>query len=309
VGQTATIVITDLVGSTALRADLGEEAADRLRSEHDARLTAVAESHGGTVIKGTGDGLIVANRGRRATRAYALQQAICSLGRRSQLPLAGRVRVSAGDVTFEGGDCFGSPVIEAARLCAAADGEQINVNLVRLLAQARGPRLRLLLGDGPQGLPDPVVVHALGGSRQSPGPSTPEGPPPSVGTWMGLLAVRSAGHQDQALALVASEPGIGKTARRRVLPHRSTATVPWCWSAVATTVTWWPTHSSSPVAWARRLDDELRERLGPEAGRRPPGSTALDPAHVGGRFQCPEAGTARLRDSLSQVVRLAAERR
>ena len=53
-GQTATIVITDLVGSTALRAELGEEAADRLRSEHDARLTAVAESHGGTVIKGTG---------------------------------------------------------------------------------------------------------------------------------------------------------------------------------------------------------------------------------------------------------------
>ena len=164
-GQTATIVITDLVGSTALRADLGEDAADRLRSEHDARLSAVAASHGGTVVKGTGDGLIVAFAG--ATEALhasvALQRAIGSLGRRLQLPLAARVGVSAGDVSFEGGDCFGSPVIEAARLCAAADSSQILVaDLVRLLARGRGglefgASSEMLL----KGLPDPVTVHTL----------------------------------------------------------------------------------------------------------------------------------------------------
>ena len=49
-----------------------------------------------------------------------------------------RVGISAGDVTWDDGDCFGTPVIEASRLCAAADGAQILVaDVVRVLARGR----------------------------------------------------------------------------------------------------------------------------------------------------------------------------
>src|SRR5439155_16679539 len=50
-----------------------------------------------------------------------------------------RVGISAGDVTFEADDVFGTPVIEAARLCAAARGGQIlAAEVVRVLAGGRG---------------------------------------------------------------------------------------------------------------------------------------------------------------------------
>ena len=71
--------------------------------------------------------------------AVAMQRAVERRNRRSRGPaLAMRVGVSAGDATFEDGDWFGTPVIEASRLCAAAAGGQILVSdLVRVLAGSR----------------------------------------------------------------------------------------------------------------------------------------------------------------------------
>ena len=56
--------------------------------------------------------------------AVAAQQAAHAHGRRHpDQALAIRVGISVGDVSVEDGDCFGTPVIEAARLCAAAAGD------------------------------------------------------------------------------------------------------------------------------------------------------------------------------------------
>jgi class 3 adenylate cyclase len=44
---TATVIFTDLVGSTELRARLGEEAAEDLRRHHDQLLTLAVERHDG----------------------------------------------------------------------------------------------------------------------------------------------------------------------------------------------------------------------------------------------------------------------
>ena len=56
--STATVVFTDLVGSTALRARLGEERADALQGIHDRILTARVEANGGEVLKRMGDGMV-----------------------------------------------------------------------------------------------------------------------------------------------------------------------------------------------------------------------------------------------------------
>ena len=56
---TATVLFTDLVASTQVRQALGDERADDLRRAHDRILREAITSHGGTEVKGTGDGLMV----------------------------------------------------------------------------------------------------------------------------------------------------------------------------------------------------------------------------------------------------------
>jgi adenylate cyclase len=56
---TATVLFTDLVGSTALRQAVGDDAADQLRRSHDRVLRDAVAAHGGHEVKGTGDGLMI----------------------------------------------------------------------------------------------------------------------------------------------------------------------------------------------------------------------------------------------------------
>ncbi len=119
---TSTIVFTDLVGSTQLRAEIGEEAADQLRRQHDECLGAVVADHGGVVVKGGGDGLLCSfdSASDALSAAIGMQQAITELATDLDRRLSIRVGVSIGDVSWEEGDCFGMPVVEAARLEGAA---------------------------------------------------------------------------------------------------------------------------------------------------------------------------------------------
>jgi len=139
----ATIVFTDLVGSTEGRARLGEDAAESLRRVHDRLVATAFESNGGQVVKHLGDGLMAVFSGaaEAVTAAVAAQRSLDRHNRsaRDGEQLDVRVGLSAGDVTFENDDLFGTPVIEAARLCAAARGGQIlAAEVVRVLAGGRG---------------------------------------------------------------------------------------------------------------------------------------------------------------------------
>ena len=53
------MLFTDLVGSTALRQAVGDDAADDLRRSHDRVLRDAVAAHGGHEVKGTGDGLMI----------------------------------------------------------------------------------------------------------------------------------------------------------------------------------------------------------------------------------------------------------
>ncbi len=57
---TVTILFTDLVSSTALLEELGEEAAQDLRRAHFRLLRQAVGEHGGQEVKSLGDGLMVA---------------------------------------------------------------------------------------------------------------------------------------------------------------------------------------------------------------------------------------------------------
>jgi class 3 adenylate cyclase len=68
-----------------------------------------------------------------------LQQEIDRANRRGATEtMRVRVGISTGDVTFEGGDCFGLPVVEAQRLEASAEPGTIRCSeMVKLLARGR----------------------------------------------------------------------------------------------------------------------------------------------------------------------------
>ena len=136
-----TILFTDLVGSTALSQDVGDKAADNMRREHFNVLRQAIGRTGGTEVKSIGDALMVSYPAAAdaIAGAVAMQQGVDLHNRRSDgARLAMRVGISAGDASFEDGDWFGTPVVEASRLCTAAEGGQILVtDIVRVLAGSR----------------------------------------------------------------------------------------------------------------------------------------------------------------------------
>jgi len=157
------ILFTDLVGSTDLATRHGDVAADALRRDHFSHLREALATAGGTEIKTIGDSLMASFAGASdaLAGAVAMQRAVERHNRRlSDGRLEMRVGVSVGDASYEDGDWFGTPVVEASRLCADAKGGQILLSdLVRALAGTRHEVELQSLGTRElKGLSEPLVV-------------------------------------------------------------------------------------------------------------------------------------------------------
>ena len=222
--STAIILFTDLVGSTEVRSRLGEAAAEELRHRHDALLAEAIQRNRGRVVKNLGDGIMATFAGASDAvgAAMAIQQAIARHNRSGAAAgLEVRIGISAGDVTFEEGDCFGAPVIEAARLCGAAQGGQIlSSETARWLARSPAGTFTPVGNLELKGLPEPVPTVEVGWEP----PPQPPVPLPTFLTDIGRIFVgrdpemdrlrqlwKEAAGGELRVAFVAGEPGIGKT--------------------------------------------------------------------------------------------------
>ncbi|HEV8628500.1 MAG TPA: adenylate/guanylate cyclase domain-containing protein, partial [Acidimicrobiia bacterium] len=224
--STAIVLFTDLVGSTELRSRLGDDAAEALRHTHDGLIADAVEGHRGRLVKHLGDGVMATFAGASDAlgAAVAIQQALDRHNRSgaSGVPLEVRIGASAGDVAFEEADCFGTPVIEAARLCAAAGGGQILVTeIVRLLAGTGGGHRCTPVGAlDLKGLPAPVPACEVAWEPLA----EPSLPMPALLTGAGRIFVgrdeelerlgrlwKDATSGERRVAALAGEPGIGKT--------------------------------------------------------------------------------------------------
>ena len=140
------VVFTDLVGSTALASRLGPEATETLRREHFVCLRSGIEAHGGREVKNLGDGLMVVfdSPSQALAGAGAMQQAIDAWNRSTRgEQLEAPIGVAMGEADEVDGDFFGTPVVEASRLCAIADGGQVLATaVVQAMAGRSGVELR-----------------------------------------------------------------------------------------------------------------------------------------------------------------------
>src|SRR6266496_6488802 len=96
--ETVTILITDLVGSTALESRVGPVQADELRREHFGVLREAIATGSGGEDKNTGDGLIVAftSASGAVQSAIRMQQFMERRNRGGEERLQLRVGIGAG---------------------------------------------------------------------------------------------------------------------------------------------------------------------------------------------------------------------
>jgi len=226
--RVVTAVFTDLVGSTALSSRLDPQATDELREMHFALLRSAIEAHGGQEVKNLGDGLMVVFpiTSGALNCAEAMQQAIALHNKRAPERLSIRVGLAIGEVTEDDGDYFGDAVVQAARLCAAAAGDQILASqLVQLTAGRRARQQFAAIGDIEcKGLPEPVPTVEV---RWAPASSEGLVPLPErcAGTpalgFVGRTAeravlsdalTRATSEKRKQVVLVGGEPGVGKSA-------------------------------------------------------------------------------------------------
>ena len=236
--ELATILVTDLVGSTRLETSVGPARADELRGEHFGVLREAISASGGREVRTTGDGLMVAfGSASAAVRcAVSMQQLFERRYRRAEQKLHVRIGLGAGESTVKDGDYFGVPSIEAARLCDKAPTDGILVS----------PAVRMLAGriDGIQfesagelelkGFPEPIEAFAVpwtglpdevAGAGGWPVPALLRSVPRTA--FVGRDGERAAMERSRSQAragarqvvLVSGEPGIGKSRLASISGH------------------------------------------------------------------------------------------
>jgi predicted ATPase/class 3 adenylate cyclase len=123
---TVTFLFTDIEGSTRLWDEHPDEMREAL-ARHDELVRAAIESHGGYVVKTTGDGFHAAfgTADAGVVAAVAAQRALDDEAWPLPAPLRVRMGLHTGAASIRDGDYFGSSLNRAARLMGVAHGGQI----------------------------------------------------------------------------------------------------------------------------------------------------------------------------------------
>ncbi len=123
------VMFTDIVGSTAMTARLGDERSVEMVRAHDAIVRRALKDFDGNEVKHTGDGIMAsfvdANNSIKCSKS--IQVSLEAFNMASAEPLNVRIGIDAGEPVADNDDLFGGTVQMAARLCDAADSDTIFV--------------------------------------------------------------------------------------------------------------------------------------------------------------------------------------
>lgn len=246
--ELASILITDLVGSTGLESRVGPARADELRREHFGVLRGAIQTCEGQEVKNTGDGLMVAfaSPSGAVECSVRMQQLMERRNRSTDEQLHLRIGIGAGEATIESGDYFGMPSIEAARLCdkASSDGTLVSAAAKMLVGRRDGLSFASVGMLELKGIPEPLEAFAvswepLDAEEVVGGPVLPAAlrSVPQIAyvgraaehQWLGEMS-REVRDGRQRIVFLSGEPGIGKTrlaAHTALVNHNAGFTVFW----------------------------------------------------------------------------------
>jgi class 3 adenylate cyclase/pimeloyl-ACP methyl ester carboxylesterase len=122
----ATVLFTNIVGSTRRAAEAGDQVWRRLLEEHDRAARRAVAQHRGTLVKTTGDGILATfdGPGRAIRCALTFGAAAARLG------LSVRAGLHTGEIELLGEDVGGIAVHAAARVMARAGPREVLVSRV-----------------------------------------------------------------------------------------------------------------------------------------------------------------------------------
>lgn len=138
---TLTIVFTDIENSTQLNSTFGDRSWVEVLRTHNRSIAEVTGENGGTVVKNSGDGFMLAfpSARRAVSAAVSMQARITETFTDPGSPIKIRIGVHVGEVLNEADDYLGSAVNYAARVAASARGGGIVVSsLVHELLASTG---------------------------------------------------------------------------------------------------------------------------------------------------------------------------
>jgi len=126
--RVATVLFSDVVGSTERAATVGDRAWSGLLEAHRAEARRLLARHGGREMNTAGDGFLIVFDA--PTPAIQCALALCDVSRSAGLEV--RVGLHSGEVVFESGDVTGLAVHIGARVSAlASPGEVVVSQTVR----------------------------------------------------------------------------------------------------------------------------------------------------------------------------------
>lgn len=154
----ATVMFTDIVGSTEHAQRVGDAAWHGLLDRHDRLSATEVERHGGKVIKTTGDGVVATFD--RPSRAVVCARALAAALRPHDLRI--RAGVHTGEIELRDGDIAGMGVVLASRVCDLADADEILVSrTVKDLVIGSDIELADRGTHDLKGVPDPWQLYAV----------------------------------------------------------------------------------------------------------------------------------------------------
>jgi class 3 adenylate cyclase/pimeloyl-ACP methyl ester carboxylesterase len=152
------MLFSDIVGSTELAVDVGDEAWRRLLDRHDQIIEEALGRFGGAKVNPTGDGILATF----PTPSAALGCAVAMADALRGIGLSVRFGVHVGEVEMRGGDIGGLGVNLAARVMGEAGPDEIVVSdAVPSLVRGSGLSFESLGARQLRGVPFEVEVHRL----------------------------------------------------------------------------------------------------------------------------------------------------
>lgn len=172
-----TVVFTDLVGSTALLSQYGQDAYMALLAAHDSIVRKALIRHRGREVKHTGDGIMAAFDDVGHALSWGSDVLEEFAAREGEPAISVRVGMASGIPVDRNDDIYGETVVLASRICDAASSGQVLVSEA-VHAAATGLSLEF---DGPRptslkGFPGDVDVFELVTDAAAQPPATQDRP-------------------------------------------------------------------------------------------------------------------------------------